>query len=118
MKPPRSRATGYRRARMSNITCVRCETSVPANETDFFIDGAVCRRCTIATTVRRHDTSTLARELARSTARKRVITGLAMLGGGITIILLGVSGGGLVVVPTGMVLAGAVELTRGMAGPV
>lgn len=76
----------------------------------------VCRKCIVITTISDKDVARLEGELARSTARKRIITGLIMLTFGITILALGLSRGGLVLIPTGMLLGGFVELGRGLTG--
>ena len=98
---------------MNDVICCRCKSAVLASHTDFCDDGIVCRTCLVAA-ASDQDFLKMERELARSTARRRILTGGIMLTFGLVILSLGMSGGGLVLVPTGMLVGGAVELGRGL----
>ena len=99
---------------MSDMTCVRCKTTVSPQLIDFLDDGAVCRTCIIAA---ESDPVAIARgerALLRSIGRRQLTVGVFMLAIGIAVLALGASGGGsLMLVPTGLLLGGLVEIARG-----
>lgn len=99
---------------MNDVTCVRCAASVPASETEFTADGAVCRSCFVANVVGSKDVAVLERDLRVSMGRRQVVIGLVMLTIGAVILGLGLSGGQLVMVPMGMLVGGMIELGLGV----
>ena len=100
---------------MTDVTCIRCHSIVPAALSDMTIDGAICQRCLVAAATEPARATRLARELDRSTGRKQVIAGGIMLVFALVIVSLGISGGTVVVVPVAMMFGAIYELVAGLA---
>jgi hypothetical protein len=98
---------------MNSATCGKCGASVSADQIEYTLVGAYCKRCHVAETA---DVAQLERAFVRSTGRRQLIIGLVMLAIGIAILSLGQSGGSsIMLVPTGMLLGGIVECALGLS---